>query len=372
MSLRMNSLLVLMIALSPGVVVAGTPTLVELTLGDDVHQGTSLWHNDDVCVLQRLDGSLVNVSLVDVTAFRQVSPRYRPMSVTELRRELRQEFRHLQVEAAGNSIVVAPSGMARDLAELHHDTWSVYQDYFRRRDFDVSRTEMPFVTVVYPTVEEFVEVAELHRVPVSPTMKGYYHAISNRIIMFVPPAVTLSTEPEGLQLTDGVHANIDDVDLLQTLAHEAVHQFGFNTGLHRRVGDNPRWVVEGLAMQFEGEAGLASNTSTRQQRMNRDRFVWYVQGVLPQQSPELLASLLTGDEFFYVAVHDAYAMSWALSFFLMETKRAQFVEYLQTQGSVPLDQRLDGPHAIDAFEDAFGDLDNVNDSLVRFMRSLNR
>lgn len=356
----------------PAIASAGSPTLVELMLGETAYQGTSLWHDDHICALMRTDGSIVHVPLSDVTSFRQVSPRFRSMGTAELQARLRREFGTLQVESAGNSIVVAPSGMARQLAELHHDTWSVYQDYFRRRGFDVSRTEMPFVTVVYPTFAEFAQVSEEHRVPVSPTLKGYYHAMSNRIIMYVPSEVSQSTGPTELLVSEDAYASIDDVGLMQTLAHEAVHQFGFNTGLHRRIGSNPRWIVEGLAMQFEGESGLASNSSTQQQRMNRDRFVRFTQGVMPQQSPQLISALLTGDALFEQAPLDAYALSWALTFYLIETQRADFVEYMQVVAALPPDERWSGTEAIGLFEDSFGDLADVNSSFVRFMQSLNR
>jgi hypothetical protein len=36
-----------------------------------------------------------------------------------------------------------------------------------------------------------------------------------------------------------------------TLQHEAAHQILFNCGLHVRGGQNPTWLAEGLATQFE-------------------------------------------------------------------------------------------------------------------------
>jgi hypothetical protein len=356
----------------PTVAPAETPTLVELSTSERAYLGTSLWHDSDQCALLQQDGSIVRLMLSDVESFRQISPRFRPMTANQLVRELRKEFRNLQVDSSGNSIVVAPNGMARELAELHHDTWGVYQDYFRRRDFDVSRSEMPFVTVVYPTFDEFSTVAETHGVQVSSTMKGYYHALSNRIVMFVPPDVASSSDSSGLHVPQTAFASIDEVDLLQTLAHEAVHQFGFNTGLHRRIGDNPRWVVEGLAMQFEGEAGLASNTATQQQRMNRDRFVWYMQSMSRRQTPELLQALITGDELFVEDAVGAYSLAWGLTFFLMETQREDFVDYLSEQAALAPEQSLDGPAAIERFEDAFGRIESVNASFLRFMNSLDQ
>ena len=36
-----------------------------------------------------------------------------------------------------------------------------------------------------------------------------------------------------------------------TIIHEAAHQTAFNTGVHTRCGDSPRWLVEGLGTMFE-------------------------------------------------------------------------------------------------------------------------
>src|SRR5262245_20690259 len=37
-----------------------------------------------------------------------------------------------------------------------------------------------------------------------------------------------------------------EAGLKDTMIHEATHQVAFNTGLHSRLGCNPKWVVEGL------------------------------------------------------------------------------------------------------------------------------
>ena len=38
-----------------------------------------------------------------------------------------------------------------------------------------------------------------------------------------------------------------------TIIHEATHQTAYNVGVHARFADQPRWLVEGLAMMFEAE-----------------------------------------------------------------------------------------------------------------------
>src|SRR5690606_26419230 len=62
-----------------------------------------------------------------------------------------------------------------------------------------------------------------------------------------------------------------------TLIHEATHQLAFNLGLHSRLGETPRWVVEGLAMLFEEDSRrddtLGQSTAMR---VNRSRYIWFM------------------------------------------------------------------------------------------------
>ncbi len=38
---------------------------------------------------------------------------------------------------------------------------------------------------------------------------------------------------------------------VSTIVHEATHQIAFNSGLHQRLSDCPKWFSEGIAMYFE-------------------------------------------------------------------------------------------------------------------------
>ena len=108
------------------------------------------------------------------------------------------------------------------------------------------------------------------------------------------------------------------------LIHEATHQTAFNTGVHSRYCPPPKWLAEGLAMLFEAPGVYDSHNNTRPaDRVNRDRLRAFRQGVAPRHRPELLAAIVASDELFRGNPGAAYAESWALSFFLVETAPAQ-------------------------------------------------
>jgi hypothetical protein len=102
----------------------------------------------------------------------------------------------------------------------------------------------------------------------------------------------------------------------------------FNTGMHRRLAPVPLWVSEGIATCFEtpdlanarGWKGIGG--------VNTPRLERFLQGFRPGGLREIVA----GDESFRRVADglDAYARAWALTHFLMKTKREAFTGYLRT------------------------------------------
>src|SRR5262249_7000897 len=108
-----------------------------------------------------------------------------------------------------------------------------------------------------------------------------------------------------------------EASLKDTMIHEATHQAAFNTGLHSRIGETPKWVVEGLATVFEAPGIRNSGASANpKMRINRERFVWFGNFVRSRRKPQSLEAFLSGDDLFKSDALDAYSQAWALSFFL--------------------------------------------------------
>ena len=98
--------------------------------------------------------------------------------------------------------------------------------------------------------------------------------------------------------------------------HEATHQAAYNTGLHSRIGGNPRWVVEGLATVFEapGIRNSSANSGVKT-RLNRERFLRFGNYAKARRKSGSLESFISSNDLFDSDVYDAYSQAWAFSFF---------------------------------------------------------
>src|SRR4029077_20859924 len=89
-----------------------------------------------------------------------------------------------------------------------------------------------------------------------------------------------------------------EATLKDTMIHEATHQAAFNTGLHSRIGESPKWVVEGLATVYEAPGIRNSGSANVKSRINRERFLWFSDYSKSRRKAKSLESFLTGDDLF--------------------------------------------------------------------------
>jgi hypothetical protein len=250
-------------------------------------------------------------------------------------------------------VCASSDSKARAFAETFEDLFRTFQMYFSVRGFKISEPEFPLVAVVFPDYDAFARYAKTENVAVSRNLKGYYLSSSNRIALYEdaigisarqsPPRLTF---PEATRLDDGAPNPFQlpfvgegnpapwasfEGSLKDTMIHEATHQVAFNTGLHSRVGENPKWVVEGLATVFEapGIRNSGANIGPKM-RINQERFVWFGDFSKSRRKPKSLEAFLSNDDLFQSAALDAYSQSWAFTFFLIETRPRLYAEYLRT------------------------------------------
>lgn len=318
----------------------GKPTL-ELVVADRPHVGMCLARDDQSCWLQSADGRLTRIALQDVTSFRKVSPTFRSLTAMEAREQLGRELgRNFEVAAAGQYVVAAPPGRARAYADLLDGVHRSFTTFFSRRSFDLAKLEFPLIAIVFPDEYSFAEYCAGDGMRYVSGLKGYYNPQTNRIALFdndralsLRP-VTLPDDAHAVALADPDDAppNVAaiEADLRDTLVHEATHQLAFNTGLHPRLGENPRWLVEGMAMIFERDVGssTAGRFGSEAARINSERYEWFMQRARTRLIS--VEELVTADRAFGTATLDAYSEAWALVFYLSERRSADFAEYLQT------------------------------------------
>jgi len=333
---------------------AGTSALLELKVGEEAHVGRLLAKDDSYCWLMKRDGRVQEIELNAVTDFRKVSPKFRRFRSVELRDELRREFgSDYEIAATTHYLCCAAPGKAADYAEIFEQVYRNFQLYFSTRGFRVSQPEFPLVAIVFPDRAAFAKYCRQDDIPPSASLLGYYLRTSNRVALYTLPGDN--------------QQRVED-----TIVHEATHQVAFNTGLHVRIGENPKWIVEGLATVFEAP-GVRHSTSRGKahSRINRERYVWFGNFSQSRREEKSLVDFIADDSMFHRSALDAYSQSWALTFFLIETRPSQYAAYLKTVASRDPLTPYDREDRIADFRAAFGDdLDWLETTFLRFVKKL--
>ncbi len=160
---------------------------------------------------------------------------------------------------------------------------------------------------------------------------------------------------------------------IATVVHEAVHQVAYNGGFQVRLADNPKWVSEGMAMFFEapdarspggwGYIGKANFYQLQKFRMFMSR-----------RPPDSLTTLVSDNSRFTdkeITVEDAYAESWALTYYLLKAEANAYSAYMQELAQLPPLGDSTPRERIDLFKKHFGDdMSKLDAQFINFMRKV--
>jgi hypothetical protein len=161
---------------------------------------------------------------------------------------------------------------------------------------------------------------------------------------------------------------------LLVVQHEVAHQVFYSLGLHARGGDNPPWLVEGLACLFETPAGP---DGTGIGAVNQDRLVNLHEALTGSRRPVKatyedyqnavqagrvvsLRQLVTDKTLFQTAGENAanhYAQAWSLVHYLQRRRGEAFGEYLTVMAKRPADRGYTAEQELMQFEYVFGPID---------------
>jgi hypothetical protein len=373
---------------------AADPVL-ELNVGDTSYVGCAVAHDDNVCWLAHTDGRISRVDVADVTSFRKLSDEFRGMSALEARNQLRGQFGPgWKIVGTGHYLVCTSTENGRHYAQHFEDIYGSFRKYFTMRGFDLPEPRFPLIAIVFANERDFITQCRDDEVGWIPGLLGYYSRSTNRICLFedhsdyvqfdLPPwrfpfsTDTTSTLSELRLPTRSTHiawvGNVDatvEASLKDTIVHEATHQLAFNLGLHSRIGDPPKWMVEGLATMFEAEGTRRNTGGSAAQRINEERFWWFNQYRQQRRRSGSLGVLVSLEDVPGANILDFYAEAWALTFFLAETRPRQYIEYLRRVAERdPLDDYTPGQR-LDDFMSVFGsDLPRLEVDMLRFIDDL--
>lgn len=382
-----------------GPAAAAPPSLMRMEVGDASYTGKLLSMEGNDCWICLQDGTHVPLRVDDLTRVQRTADQFRPYSLRDMRDQLRRELPEgFHIAARGRYLVCGRAETVEDLAEVFDSVSRSFYRFLSTRGIRVTSPEFPLVAIVHRSAAEFAAQCRRDGIVYAPQLRGYYLRTSNRVHVHESDAMALFKPgpAEGLigfgrlagggerpELLGGrvsgsspgesgaaVLASSLQATLEATVIHEATHQVAFNMGVHSRLGNTPKWLIEGLAMMFEAD-GVRDGGGTLQSRLNRERLEWFRMMLRRERLSGLMASLVASDEPFASRPLDAYSMSWAMTFYFIESRSEAYSQFLQTTSQRRDPRPASASQRLSEFQDAFGgDLSLTERNIVRLMQGL--
>lgn len=305
-------------------------------------------------VLTRRNGRIAILKPEEIKSIKKVDDDFYSKTFQQIRVKLQKEFgSKYQVSATRHFLVVHPPGDYQTWAMPFEQLYSRFVAYFKSRGLTIKEPEFPMVAIVLRTRNEFARMAEQHSMPAG--VVGYYSFHSNRLIAY----------KQNMPWNDSAANWADTMD---TIIHEAAHQTAANTGIHSRLGVNPRWLTEGLATMFEAK-GVNNffKYPEFKTRINWERLT-HLRELYDQNAVAgTVAQLVTGDSIFEQDPKRAYAVAWAMSLYLAERNPHRYVQYIELLQKEPLTSSINPSNRMKYFNQSFGSPESVEADLQRFV-----
>jgi hypothetical protein len=266
---------------------------------------------------------------------------------------------------------------------LFERLYRAFTNFWDRRGLELREPPMPLVAVVFADKESYARYATNEIGETAKSIIGYYHLITNRVIMYDLTGVQKIQQPgDRRRNTAEINRMLSRPEagsLVATIIHEATHQIAFNCGLQTRLADIPVWLSEGIAMYFE-TPDLGSSQGWRGiGALNRNRLYQFRKYARQRPNDSLDALLLSdrriqgrSEDKRYQddqAVINAYAEAWCLTYYLIKHKPEEFVAYLKVLAAKgPVVEDTPGERR-EQFEKHFGELSTFD---AQFLRQISR
>jgi hypothetical protein len=276
------------------------------------------WSPHDAVIMEH-SGRFHVLDPSQMLAHRILREIYEPQSLPQARSQLAAELGHdFETVISGPYVIAAPKGQAERWQQRFRTLLAGYQRYFELRDCPLRRPDFPLCVIIMPDRNAFLRYARQESDVLPNQAVGCYFPKSNRCVLY--------------QLPGAGGTNWSQTEF--TIVHEAVHQLAYNTGIHERLFENSLWFVEGLATMFETPAVYDAGVSRSSiaDRMHPEMLARLKPILARRGEFELRVQELIGsDELFKTAGLDAYAISWAMSFYLAERMPREYGFYMQLQ-----------------------------------------
>ncbi|MDX1944165.1 MAG: DUF1570 domain-containing protein [Pirellulaceae bacterium] len=335
---------------------------------------------DGGVMLLARDGVLWPVPKEELLGRRKDELPFAPLSRDELSAALLAELpAGFKVHHTKNYLLCynTSSVYAQWVGGLYERLFAGFYNFWSRKGIELSPPKFPLVAIVFDSREAYAAFSRHELGDAGQSIIGYYSLRSNRMIMYdLTGFEELKIVGDRGSTTARINAILSQPAAERTVAtivHEATHQLAFNSGLQARFADIPFWVSEGLAIYFESPDLGSTKGWRRIGAVNTVNLLNFRKG-LPTRRADAFATLLADDKQFRdpTTAADAYAQAWALNYFLLQTRSAEYSKYLQfIAGHKPL-VTVEPAERIKHFQAHFGDdLARLEAEFLRFMRGVN-
>lgn len=264
-------------------------------------------------------------------------------SAGQTRERLRVELgKGFELTATQKHFVVAfPAGQKDFWSPRFEEIYNSFYLYLSVRGIKLREPRDPLVVIVFPSQRDFLRYSAADGAGANSNVLGYYSLRTNRVAMY--------DQGQGSKSDEVWAANSE------TLIHELAHQIAFNTGAHQRGSPPPRWLAEGLGTLFEAKGVWKSRSYPAQRdRLNLGRFRDYRRYSTDELSGTA-GELIESDALFNRDPQRAYAVAWAMTFYLTETQSRKYGEYLRLTAARPEGTASSKAERLRDFRGVFGD-----------------
>jgi hypothetical protein len=256
---------------------------------------------------------------------------------------------------------------------LYERLYASFYNYWERRGLKLVQPQHPLVAVVFDRKESYIGYARPELGEAAEAIPGYYNLQSNRIAMYDLTAANARGSRRGtMAQINAVLARPEAAANVATIIHEATHQLAFNSGIHQRLADIPKWLSEGFAMFFETPDLESSKGWRTIGGINRPRLVLLRQS-LAKRPADSLTTLLASDARFLdtATAQQAYAEAWALNYYLINKYPKTYHEYLKRLGAKGALLQDTPEERLAEFREVFAvDLETLERDFLKYVRNL--
>jgi hypothetical protein len=317
----------------------GTPisSLMQVQSSMGEFYGIPLANFSNELWLLRNDGAIQTIPRSSIHREIPLPGTFQAIATERLMQELRKEFgSSYLVQLQQPYIFISKSNHVGQWASRFRSLSDSMRLFCRTKGLKTQDLEFPLIAIVFGSETEFLRYANQQGSELPANCIGFYSQKDNRIAMF----------EDKNRLTQQ--------ETLDTISHEAAHQFAFNLGLHRRCASSGLWLAEGFATLFEAPELSHVTREGRSSWPASRRRSWDELTKDPRKIAESLDSLVRNDNLFKHDSDTAYTVAWALTHYLAEREPRKFAEFVFQTSRLPFAEEFSSKDRWIHFRTVFG------------------